>query len=371
MTDLDQHVHDGQNGHNLPALEPDEPIQNPGLPAHTWRPTDVDETKAIRAERQIAGLFGLSTVCAVLFVVAYFTIDDDQTVIGLGAMTVALGSALGLALLLIGIGIIQWARKLMADHEIVEMRHPARSSDEDREATVAILSQGAEESGIARRPLVRNSLLGAVTVLLAPAVVLFRDLGPTNKQVSQEQPYLGAGLANTVWTRGTRVVRDVVGTPIRPSDLEVGDLVNAEPETIFAVDEEGEPLLEGVPLQIAKSKGAVVLTRMDPADNNPGEGREDWAVDGILCYSKICTHVGCPISLNERKTQHMLCPCHQSTFDLADSAKVIFGPAARALPQLPLMIDEEGYLVAQSDFTEPVGPSYWGREHDSPTSTTE
>ena len=91
MTDLEQHVHDGQNGHHLPALEPDEPLQNPGLPAHTWRPTDVDEAKAIRAERQVAGLFGLSAVCAVLFVVAYFTIDDDQTVIGLGAMTVALG----------------------------------------------------------------------------------------------------------------------------------------------------------------------------------------------------------------------------------------------------------------------------------------
>jgi len=358
--------------HGLPALPPDEPITNPGLSPHTWRPTDVDPAQEKRAERQVAGLFGLSTVCAVLFVVAYFTLDNGDnhdTVLGLGASTVALGAALGGALLLIGIGMIQWARKLMADHEIVEMRHPARSSDEDREVTVASLNEGVEESGIARRPLIRNSLLGAVTVLLAPAVVLLRDLGPTNAQVTEDGDYPGAGLEHTVWTKGMRVVRDVVGTPIRPSDLEIGDLVNAEPEMVFAVDDEGEPLLEGVPLQVAKSKGAVVLTRMDPADNTPGEGREDWAVDGILCYSKICTHVGCPISLNERKTQHLLCPCHQSTFDLADSAKVIFGPAARALPQLPLMVDEEGYLVAQSDFREPVGPSYW--ERDSQASTTE
>lgn len=368
--------HPEQNGHGddhgLPALPPDEPITNPGLPTHTWRPTDVDPAMEKRAERQIAGLFGLSAVCAVLFVVAYFTLDtgdNHDTVLGLGASTVALGSALGGALMLIGIGIIQWARKLMADHEIVEMRHPARSSDEDRQTTVAILNQGAEESGIARRPLVRNSLLGAVTVLLAPAVVLFRDLGPTNAQVTEDGDYLGAGLEHTVWDKGVRVVRDVVGTPIRPSDLVIGDLVNAEPETVFAVDEDGEPLLEGVALQVAKSKGAVILTRMDPADNIPGKGREDWGVDGILCYSKICTHVGCPISLNERKTQHLLCPCHQSTFDLADSAKVIFGPAARALPQLPLMVDEEGYLVAQSDFREPVGPSFW--ERDSQASTTE
>jgi ubiquinol-cytochrome c reductase iron-sulfur subunit len=356
-------------GHGLPALPPDEPIQNPGLPEHVWRPTDVDEAQAKRAERQIAGLFGLSAICGVLFVVAYFRIQDDDTVLGLGASTVALGSTLGGALLLIGIGIIQWARKLMADHEIVEMRHPARSSDEDREATVAILGQGAEESGIARRPLVRNSLLGAITVLLAPAVVLLRDLGPTNAQVTEDADYPGAGIEHTVWDKGVRVVRDVVGTPIRPSDLEIGDLVNAQPEVIFAVDEDGEPILEGVPLQIAKSKGSVVLTRMDPEDNTPGEGREDWAVDGILCYSKICTHVGCPISLNERKTQHLLCPCHQSTFDLADAAKVIFGPAARPLPQLPLMVDEEGYLVAQSDFREPVGASFW--ERDSQASTTE
>lgn len=368
--------HPEQNGHGddhgLPALPPDEPITNPGLPTHTWRPTDVDPAMEKRAERQIAGLFGLSAVCAVLFVVAYFTLDtgdNHDTVLGLGASTVALGSALGGALMLIGIGIIQWARKLMADHEIVEMRHPARSSDEDRQTTVAILNQGAEESGIARRPLVRNSLLGAVTVLLAPAVVLFRDLGPTNAQVTEDGDYLGAGLEHTVWDKGVRVVRDVVGTPIRPSDLVIGDLVNAEPETVFAVDDDGEPLLEGVALQVAKSKGAVILTRMDPADNIPGKGREDWGVDGILCYSKICTHVGCPISLNERKTQHLLCPCHQSTFDLADSAKVIFGPAARALPQLPLMVDEEGYLVAQSDFREPVGPSFW--ERDSQASTTE
>ncbi len=357
-----------------PAHLTDEPIQNPGLPDHVWRPTDVDPRAEQRAERQIAALFGLSSVFAVLFVVAYFSFEvnggpDVETVFGLGASNVALGASLGLALMLIGIGLIQWARKLMGDHEIVEHRHPARSSDEDREETLRVLALGADESGIARRPLVRNSLLGAVGVLMAPVVVLLRDLGPTPGQVEDDADYPGAGLEHTVWDKGVRVVRDVVGTPIRPGDIEIGDLFNAEPETIFAVDEDGEPVLEGVPLQIAKSKGAVVLIRMDPDDNKPAPGRDGWAVDGILCYSKICTHVGCPISLNERKTHHLLCPCHQSTFDLADAAKVVFGPAARALPQLPLMVDDDGYLVAQSDFKEPVGPSYW--ERDSQASTSE
>ena len=136
------------------------------------------------------------------------------------------------------------------------------------------------------------------------------------------------------------------------------------PRSSSQIDEEGEHLLEGVELHVAKSKAAVILLKMEPEDIIPGKGRDNWSVGGIVCYSKICTHVGCPISLNERTTHHLLCPCHQSTFDLADSGKVVFGPAARALPQLPLAVDAEGYLVAQSDFTEPVGPSFWERDSE-------
>lgn len=343
-------------GGNLPERTQGDPVSDPGVPVHTWRPTDVDEKAEKRAERQIATLFGLSAVCAVLFVVSYVTLDIGEvttTFAGLGASNLALGLSLAGSLLFIGIGIIQWARKLMADQEIVEMRHPAASSQEDRDDTLAQLKLGIEESGIGRRPLVRNSLLGALGVLALPVpVVLLRDLGPLP----------GDSLEKTIWKEGMRVVRDVIGTPIRPAELQVGDLVNAEPAALFETDEEGEPLVEGVQLQVEKSKGAVIVVRMEPDDITPGEGREDWAVDGILCYSKICTHAGCPISLYERTTHNVLCPCHQSTFDLADSARVVFGPAARPLPQLALAVDSEGYLVAQADFDEPVGPSYWERD---------
>ena len=342
---------------NVPTHREDAPVVDPGLPPHQWRPTDVDPRMEKRAERQVAGLFVASMICAVLFLVSYFVFEiggpaEHDAIGGLGASNVALGLTLGLALLLIGVGVIQWARKLMGDHEIVEMRHPAASSPEDRAETIAALNAGAEESGIGRRPLVRNTLLGAVGILLLPAVVLLRDLGPLP----------GDKLKHTVWRKGMRVVRDVVGTPIKTSDLEIGDLVNAEPEALFAVDAEGEPVMDPLEKQITKSKAAVVLLRMDPQDIIPGKGRENWSVEGIVCYSKICTHVGCPISLNERTTHHLLCPCHQSTFDLADSGRVIFGPAGRHLPQLPLAVDEQGYLVAQSDFTEPVGPSFWERD---------
>ena len=359
MTTPPTHLgHDEPVDENLPAR--DDLYANPGISEHHWRPTDVDPKAEKRAERQVATLFVLSAICTVLFVVSYFGIASDATIAGFGAQNLAFGLTLAGTLLFIGIGIIQWARKLMADQEIVEYRHPSSSSEEDRAAAVAALNTGLEESGIARRPLVRNSLLGAVGLAGVPLLVGLWDLGPTNAKVTREQPYPGAGLEHTVWKKGMRVVRDVVGTPIKPSDLQLGDLVNAEPEGLFKDPETGEPL-EGLALQVGKSKGAVVVVRMQPDEIIPGKGRENWSVDGIVCYSKICTHVGCPISLYERTTHHLLCPCHQSTFDLADSARVVFGPAARPLPQLPLEVDAEGYLVAQSDFTEPVGPSYWER----------
>jgi len=142
--------------------------------------------------------------------------------------------------------------------------------------------------------------------------------------------------------------------PLKASDLEIGQLVNAQPETLFA--------LHGTAFQVEKAKASLIIVRMDPASIQIPASRQDWQVDGILAYSKICTHVGCPISLWEQQTHHLLCPCHQSTFDLGNSGVVVFGPAARSLPQLPITTDAEGYLVARSDFTVPVGPSYFERD---------
>ncbi|RLV55944.1 ubiquinol-cytochrome C reductase [Aeromicrobium phragmitis] len=332
-----------------------DPIADPGLPEHQYRPQDVDAAQEKRTERQIAAMFGVATLLLLGFCVAYFTIDQDALIFvdgagngGWSAMNFTLGLTLGAALLLIGTGIIQWAKKLMGDHEIIEMRHPARSSDDDRTAVMADINAGIEESGIGRRPLIRNSLLGALGAMGLPAIVMLRDLGPLP----------GDKLMHTVWQPGMRVVNDVSGQPIRPSDIEVGQLVNGQPAIFYETDDEGHPVMHGHDVLNAKAKAAVILVRMRPEDITPAEGRENWGIDGILCYSKICTHVGCPISLWEQQTHHLLCPCHQSTFDLADNGKVIFGPAFRPLPQLPLAVDEEGYLVAVSDFPEIVGPSY-------------
>ena len=336
------------------APSPGDPIDNPGLPPHQLRPTDVDPAAEKRAERQVATMFGIAALMSILFVVVYFAFEigeNPDTFLGLGASNLFLGLTLGGALLLIGIGAIQWARKLMSDVEIVEYRHSAASTQEDREGAVAALNQGFTDSGIGRRPLIRNSLIGAVAMLGLPAIVALRDLGPLPGDV----------LTKTVWREGMRIVNDISGTPIRPDEVEIGQLVNAEPAIFFDTDDAGEPILDGHTILAEKAKAAVILVRMQPQDITPPEGRENWGVDGILCYSKICTHVGCPISLWEQQSHHLLCPCHQSTFDLADGGKVIFGPAGHALPQLPMGVDDEGYLIAMSDFLEPVGPSYWER----------
>ncbi|WP_433023309.1 cytochrome bc1 complex Rieske iron-sulfur subunit [Kribbella sp. CA-294648] len=327
-----------------------EPIPDPGIEPHELRITDIDPLAADRVERQVATMFGLAGLLALGSCVAYFAIPRDA-ILEFGPLTgnannMTLGLCLGISLFLIGAGAIQWAKKLMVDTEIAEDRHDAHSTPQQKTEIVDAFQVGVAESGFTRRKLIRRSLIGAMGLLGLPAIVLLRDLGPLP----------GRALYNTIWAKGIRVVNDVTLRPIKPSDLVVGQLVNAAPANLEPIQHESP-----VEYQNAKAKAAVIVVRIEPDKIRPPAGRENWGIDGILCYSKICTHVGCPISLYEQTTHHVLCPCHQSTFDLADGAKVIFGPAARPLPQLPLAVDAEGYLVAQSGFTEPVGPSFWER----------
>ncbi len=149
-----------------------------------------------------------------------------------------------------------------------------------------------------------------------------------------------------------RLTRDPNGTPIKASEVTIGSAFHVIPENLLEIE---EGMLD------EKAKAAVLLMRLNPADLKESADRAGWSYDGIVAYSKICTHVGCPVALYEQQTHHLLCPCHQSQFDVTEHCKVIFGPAARPLPQLPIAVDAEGYLVAQSDFLEPVGPSYWER----------
>ncbi|GHG33637.1 Rieske 2Fe-2S domain-containing protein [Streptomyces albogriseolus] len=322
------------------------PFADPGLPPHEPRVQDIDERAAKRSERTVALLFTVSMLATVGFIASYVTIPVDKAVyiwpIGhISALNFALGMTLGLALFCIGAGAVHWARTLMSDHELADERHPIEASPEVRAKVMDDFRQGAKESVLGRRKLIRNTMFGALALFPLSGVVLLRDLGPLP----------GTKLRHTLWSKGKLLVNMNTNEPLRPSDLIVGSLTFAKPEGLEEHD-------HGFQTEIAKA--ALMLVRIQPDDIKDKRSLE-WSHEGILAYSKICTHVGCPISLYEQQTHHALCPCHQSTFDLSDGAKVIFGPAGHALPQLRIGVNDEGYLEALGDFDEPVGPAFWER----------
>jgi ubiquinol-cytochrome c reductase iron-sulfur subunit len=237
----------------------------------------------------------------------------------------------------------------MDDEEKIDYRHSAASSDDDKNYMLTELDKVVDESKITRRKIIGRTLLAALATILLPMIVGLADLGPWPTKKKRAET-----IERTIWAPGVRVVQDITFEPMKPEDIEIGQLVNAEPANLQE--------LHGAEFQIEKAKAAVIVVRMDPNTITIPPSREDWQIGGILCYSKICTHVGCPISLWEQQTHHLLCPCHQSTFDLGNSGVVVFGPAKRALPQLPITTDAEGYIIARSGFTVPTGPSYFERD---------
>lgn len=325
-------------------------IDNPGLPPHRPRLADEDPRAAKRAERQVSVFFLISVIGTVLFFIGYFgvgQIGNGESTSVLYLQNLLLGLGVALAMFGIGIGVVHWAKTLMPDHEVVEDRKPLRK-EADRAEAETIVNEVIDETQIKRRPLLRNTLIGAALLAPLPAVVMFRDL-------DRSEDFGVERMRHTLWDEGVRLVRDPTGTPIRAADLTVGSAMHVIPENLREISSHGTRLAE-------KAKSVVLLMRMNPDDfKRTSPGREDWTYEGIIACSKVCTHVGCPVALYERHTHHLLCPCHQSTFDAAEEFKVVFGPAGRPLPQLPITVDSEGFLTARSDFVEPVGPTYWER----------
>ena len=331
---------------------PDHPVPDPGL-HEDERFTDSDEQASRRAYRQVVLILATVPFFAIAFVVLYFVIPLDATLHIFGSVMKAnhllLGLTLGLGVLAIGVALIHWARTIMGDEEVIEERHAAAAPAEARAEAAAQWSEGAKQSGLGRRKLIGSGLAGGLGIMLVPAVVLLADAGPWPTADRRRET-----IEKTIWAPGIPLVNDVNQQPLRASDIQIGQLINAQPANLFD--------LHGPEFQTEKAKASLIVVRMDPAAVRVPTSRQDWHVDGILAYSKICTHVGCPISLWEQQTHHLLCPCHQSTFDLANSGVVVFGPAARSLPQLPITTDADGFLIARSDFTVPVGPSYFERD---------
>jgi ubiquinol-cytochrome c reductase iron-sulfur subunit len=319
------------------------------------QPTAEEIQRGNRAEKVIVACFVLAFLAGCGFIAAYIglPVGLDRLAPGGNAVdaalrsNLALGTSLAVALLALAVGSLLWVRLLMPDVEIVEERHELQSAPADRAAFAETFKQGAGYSQIVKRPMVRRSLLLGTLPLVAAPLVLLRDMGPLP----------GTSLRHTVWSAGRRLLVYGTNQPLTAADFSApGSMITIVPEGY-----EDDP--------DALTKAAVILIKFRPGElaipvRTQGStlvGTMNWTVDNIVAYSKICTHIGCPVALYEQTTHHILCPCHQSTFDASTGATVVFGPAARPLPQLPMTVNTDGYLVAKSDFTQPVGPSFWER----------
>jgi ubiquinol-cytochrome c reductase iron-sulfur subunit len=231
---------------------------------------------------------------------------------------------------------IVWAKKLLPHEKAVQERHDFHSTPaEEAEAEDTFLA-GVADLGLGKRKILRRTLVGALALFPLPLVVMLRDLGPLP----------GRGLLETGWKRGTRLVYLDTKVPVKLGDLSIGGIATVMPEGFTT------------PTDFALA--ATMLIRFAPGEIQ-SQKEANWGVDDHVAYSKLCTHAGCPISLYEQQSHNLLCPCHQSTFDMARDAKVIFGPAARPLPQLRISVDSEGYLYAVGPYSQAVGPSFWER----------
>jgi len=316
-------------------------------PAEEKLPSEPDyPAHAQRAEKIVAFCFLLAFIAGCGFIAAYVGLEVGS-VDSVFRSNLALGLSLSVALLGLGFGAIIWVRHIMPDAEVIEERHEMRSTDAERAAFAEYFAEATNASQFVKRPIVRRTLMLATLPLAAIPIVVLRDMGPLP----------GTSLRNTVWSPGRRLLVYGTNQPITPAEFSApGGMITIVPEG-YTDDLD------------ALAKAAVIIIKFRPGelqiptryDGSTLIGTMNWTVDNIVAYSKICTHVGCPVALYEQTTHHILCPCHQSTFDATTGATVIFGPAPRPLPQLPLAVDSSGYLVAVSDFTQPVGPSFWER----------
>jgi ubiquinol-cytochrome c reductase iron-sulfur subunit len=287
------------------------------------------------AENLVVLLFGCATVCAVAFPVVY-AVDSIPN------QTQFLGLALGLALAFLAAASLVIGKKLVVTEELEE-DYPVPAHPDEEQAVAQLVDESGDR--FTRKRLLIIAGGGATVAIGAAFLTPAASLGPVLDVSS---------LYETPWRRGVRLV-DEAGRPLLADDVEEDTFYTAYPEHADR-EQMGAPL---------------VVVRLKPTALHLPAGRRDWAPEGILAYSKICTHAGCAIALYRKPTfppvepaPALVCPCHYSTFDVADGGTVVFGPAGRALPQLPLEIDPSRMLRAAGNFSGPVGPSWWGvRRH--------
>ncbi|MFC4859443.1 ubiquinol-cytochrome c reductase iron-sulfur subunit [Actinophytocola glycyrrhizae] len=285
--------------------------------------SDQRKRKERGAEARIALAFGTSTLGAVGFAVVYV----------LGGQTQLEGAALAVAFGGLAAGLALWAAHLLPSGGYVEEHHGFSSGRHQQEK----LAEQLDSSGGWRR----RSLLGMLTV--AVGSIAAAALFPLRSLLQPRGEDIVDALSTTPWRSGGLRLVDGHGEPVRVDDV--------TEDTILTVYPEGHPKAGDAP---------AFLVRLEPErfTTRPPGG---VVADGVVAYSLLCTHAGCPVSLLVQGTSRLLCPCHQSAFDLLDAAKPVSGPAGRPLPGLPIFVDDDGYLRARGDFTAPPGPGFWSR----------
>lgn len=282
----------------------------------------LQKSSESRVERAVGISFTLSLLATIGLGIVFW--QGGQTQIEGVLLFIALGG--------IGFGIVAWGKYLVPQGPYVQEREELKSPEIEREAFIESFERGNAQIG--RRSFLVK-LLGA-SVAAFGVINLFpfiRSLGPQPKKM----------LYVTNWKKGSLLIR-ADGSYVHQNDLLVGGVLTVFPE--------GHP---------GGAISQTILIRPAFQDIVTKPGRETWGPQGYLAYSKVCTHAGCPVGLYQELTQQLLCPCHQSLFDVMTGATPVFGPAPRPLPQLPLMIDSNGLLRAQAGYDEPIGPGFWER----------
>lgn len=288
---------------------------------------------ARRAEVAVATGFLVSAAAAIGLAVTYWRGGQPQLE----------GLFLAIALGGLGLGFILWSARFMPHQPVVEARHPIASTEEEVAAFRDEFEQG--EVILTRRKLLVRSAGAALAALGAALLFPLRSLGP--------RP--GKGLKETPFRRGVYLVT-ADNQRVRARDVNLNAVLTVFPELMPGAGE------DRADLRPAEQADAPTLLIRPDEDVTPRPGREGWGADGLVAYSKLCTHVGCPVGLYQADEHLLLCPCHQSTFDVLDGARPVFGPATRSLPQLPISIDDQGFVVAEGDFSGPTGAGFWDRD---------
>ncbi len=343
-------------------------------------PWPVENTRAERrAQRLVAFWFALSAIAGLAFVVVlawpkwweYKDPSDPSGHATYSLYTPALGVTLGLSVLALGIGVILYTKKFIPQETAVQQRTDGPSKEVDRATILAHLADAGNRSTIARRSLIKRTAgagAGALGLAVAALPVASFIKDPW-KDTENEN-----GLWHTGWQpkfpgekiylrRNTgSLEEDVEKGPslVKAEDLDAGAM-----ETVFPYRASEKGNHEALGKALTRIDNPVMLIRLRPTDGArvvKRKGQEDYNFGDYYAYTKICSHVGCPTSLYEQRTNRILCPCHQSQFDALHYGKPIFGPATRPLAQLPITVDEEGYLIAKGDFNEAIGPAFWERK---------